>query len=156
MQTLWLRYLTEIKDQARWVPAELLANPELSSVFVSNIFVPLVIAYIEQWWAKLFMRFPSGAVMNLFTTGTILFRYDLITMHVHHYYLSPVKSLHIYWSMPTSTVQDAILSNTRWHLEQQSKGSSSSQGNKFQVSCPYATDIEKHRYHPARNTDSHY
>ncbi|MBS6238249.1 MAG: hypothetical protein KH897_07735 [Bacteroides sp.] len=49
MQTLWLRYLTEIKDQARWVPAELLANPELSSVFVSNIFVPLVIAYIEQW-----------------------------------------------------------------------------------------------------------
>lgn len=52
--------------------------------------------------------------------------------------------------MPSCVAQDGMLHYTRWHLERQSKGSSSSQGNKFQVSCPYATDIEKHRYHPDR------
>lgn len=53
MQTLWLRYLTEIKDQARRVPAELLANPQVRkavNALEESAFTDAQLAGYEKFW----------------------------------------------------------------------------------------------------------
>lgn len=53
MQVLWLRYLTEINEQTREVPAELLANPELKkavNALEESAFTDAQLAGYEKFW----------------------------------------------------------------------------------------------------------
>ena len=53
MQVLWLRYLTEINEQTREVPEELLANPELKksvNAFEESAFTDAQLAGYEKFW----------------------------------------------------------------------------------------------------------
>lgn len=53
MQVLWLRYLTEINERTREVPAELLANPELKkavNALEESAFTDAQLAGYEKFW----------------------------------------------------------------------------------------------------------
>jgi predicted transposase/invertase (TIGR01784 family) len=53
MQVLWLRYLTEINEQTREVPEELLANPELKkavNALEESAFTDAQLAGYEKFW----------------------------------------------------------------------------------------------------------
>lgn len=53
MQVLWLRYLTEINEQTREVPAEFLANPELKkavNALEESAFTDAQLAGYEKFW----------------------------------------------------------------------------------------------------------
>ena len=53
MQVLWLRYLTEINEQTREVPAELLANPEIKKAVEQlrqSAFTPEQLLGYEKFW----------------------------------------------------------------------------------------------------------
>ncbi|WP_302613936.1 Rpn family recombination-promoting nuclease/putative transposase, partial [uncultured Bacteroides sp.] len=53
MQLLWLRYLTEINDQTREIPEELLASPELKKavdVLEESAFTEAQLAGYEKFW----------------------------------------------------------------------------------------------------------
>ena len=74
------------------------------------------------------------------------------THHGHIPYLSPVKSLHIYWSMATFAVQDTILCGIRYHLKQLKMPSCAAKQRELQFIGRWvpgakvlSADIEKHR-----------
>ena len=53
MQVLWLRYLTEINERTREVPAELLANPEVRkavNALEESAFTDAQLAGYEKFW----------------------------------------------------------------------------------------------------------
>ena len=53
MQVLWLRYLTEINEQTREIPEELLANPELKkavNALEESAFTDAQLAGYEKFW----------------------------------------------------------------------------------------------------------
>ncbi len=53
MQVLWLRYLTEINERTREVPAELLANPDIKKAvdqLRESAFTPEQLLGYEKFW----------------------------------------------------------------------------------------------------------
>ena len=53
MQVLWLRYLTEIDEKTREIPAELLENPEIRkavSILEESAFTPAQLQGYEDFW----------------------------------------------------------------------------------------------------------
>ena len=53
MQVLWLRYLTEINEQTREIPAELMENPEIKkavSVLEESAFTDAQLLGYEKFW----------------------------------------------------------------------------------------------------------
>lgn len=53
MQVLWLRYLTEINERTREIPAEFLANPELKKAVNAlevSAFTDAQLAGYEKFW----------------------------------------------------------------------------------------------------------
>lgn len=53
MQVLWLRYLTEIDENSREVPEELLANPEIKkavNALEESAFTPAQLLGYEKFW----------------------------------------------------------------------------------------------------------